>query len=385
MGSNELALTYEIIIGTMFILFIGMSLNINNFNYTGIVYGVRVPNKYRRDEKIKLIDREYKKRAVISVILLTIIFSIMIFKIPKAWVSLIYIFIIIFLQFYLYSLANKEMKKVKEEIGWKKEFENKVYIEIKSSKKNIDDNNNYDIRKRWFIASFAIAIITLVLTIVKYSSLPDLVPIHFGFNGEPDGFADLKTTLGKIELFMIPIMSIILVFIMYFCTALDYKKRKSARLNGGTYYQIQEKKEISGKALNSMMGGTAFSLSIIMLWVVLLTLGIVKPNKTSFDITMVLTFGMVIYVTIYTIYLMSKNKDVYKKYDSDSKEYYTDDDDKFKWGVFYYNKKDPALLIERRMGMGFDFNYGNEKAIIITIILGFFIISSVVMTFVMNV
>ncbi|MGL4569912.1 MAG: DUF1648 domain-containing protein [Clostridium sp.] len=385
MGSNELALTYEIIIGTMFILFIGMSLNINNFNYTGIVYGVRVPNKYRRDEKIKVIDREYKKRSVISVTLLTIIFSIMIFKIPKAWVSLIYVFIIIFLQFYLYSLANKKMKKVKEETGWKKEFANKVYIEIKSSKKNIDDNNDYDIRKRWFIASFVIAIITLIFTIVKYSSLPDLVPIHFGINGEPDGFADLRTTLGKIELFMIPVMSIILVFIMYFCTALDYKKRKSARLNGGTYNQIQEKKEISGKALNSMMGGTAFSLSIIMLWVVLLTLGIVKPNKTSFDITMVLTFGMVIYVTIYTIYLMSKNKDVYKKYDSNSKEYYTDDDDKFKWGIFYYNKKDPALLIERRMGMGFDFNYGNEKAVVITIILGFFIISSIVMTFVMNV
>lgn len=43
--------------------------------------------------------------------------------------------------------------------------------------------------------------------------------------------------------------------------------------------------------------------------------------------------------------------------------YNTDDDDKnYVWGSMYCNKEDPALFVEKRIGVGWDLNWGNKKA-----------------------
>lgn len=382
MDLKGLILFYGLIIVTTFILFIGITLNINNLNYAGVIYGVRVPNKYRKDTRIKKIDKEYKKKSVIYILILTIIFSILIFKFQKVFISIVYIFITIFLQFYLYSKSNKEMKKVKEEIGWKKEFENKKYIEIK----NLDEKDNDNkINMKWFIIAFLIAIFSLIITIVRLKSLPDLVPIHFNFNGDVDRYADIRTLGGKIEIFLIPIISIITIFIMYISTFAEYKKRKNIKLNGGTYKQIKEIENTSFKSTNSMMSGISIFISLLMLWITFIITGIIKSNKLGFNVTMIITVIMTVYIIIYTIYLMSQNKNINKDYNSKSPEYYIDDDNEFKWGIFYYNPKDKSVLNRKRMGIGYDFNYGNEKAIIIVVILGFILISSLVMTIILGV
>jgi uncharacterized membrane protein len=32
----------------------------------------------------------------------------------------------------------------------------------------------------------------------------------------------------------------------------------------------------------------------------------------------------------------------------------------WKWGVFYFNPADPAILIEKRFGIGYTLNFGNR-------------------------
>lgn len=55
------------------------------------------------------------------------------------------------------------------------------------------------------------------------------------------------------------------------------------------------------------------------------------------------------------------------------------DDDRY-WigGMLYYNPDDPALLVEKRVGLGWDFNYAKPAAkffafVIITIVVGIII------------
>ncbi|MBD0854957.1 hypothetical protein CU043_13280 [Corynebacterium striatum] len=39
------------------------------------------------------------------------------------------------------------------------------------------------------------------------------------------------------------------------------------------------------------------------------------------------------------------------------------DNDKFyKWGMFYYNPDDPAIMVDKRFGAGMDFNYARWQA-----------------------
>jgi uncharacterized membrane protein len=37
------------------------------------------------------------------------------------------------------------------------------------------------------------------------------------------------------------------------------------------------------------------------------------------------------------------------------------------WGLFYFNRDDPSMMIEKRFGFGFSFNYGNRNALLIVV------------------
>ncbi|WP_143033216.1 DUF5808 domain-containing protein [Tindallia californiensis] len=41
----------------------------------------------------------------------------------------------------------------------------------------------------------------------------------------------------------------------------------------------------------------------------------------------------------------------------------TDDDQYWKWGMFYYNPDDPAIWIEKRFGIGWTLNFANPVAV----------------------
>ncbi len=42
-------------------------------------------------------------------------------------------------------------------------------------------------------------------------------------------------------------------------------------------------------------------------------------------------------------------------------------DSAWKLGLFYYNPADPALMVEKRIGIGYTFNFGNPVALIVTV------------------
>jgi len=46
------------------------------------------------------------------------------------------------------------------------------------------------------------------------------------------------------------------------------------------------------------------------------------------------------------------------------------DDARWLWGLFYVDREDASLMVEKRFGLGYTFNYGNPTAILIVVILG---------------
>ncbi|WP_300386247.1 DUF5808 domain-containing protein, partial [Clostridium sp.] len=55
---------------------------------------------------------------------------------------------------------------------------------------------------------------------------------------------------------------------------------------------------------------------------------------------------------------------------------YKNDDQKWILGMFYFNKNDPAFMIEKRVGVGYTLNFANWKSMIFIIITICLIISS---------
>ena len=46
-------------------------------------------------------------------------------------------------------------------------------------------------------------------------------------------------------------------------------------------------------------------------------------------------------------------------------EFDRDNYDLWKWGIIYYNPKDPGIMVEKRNGLGWTFNFGHTISFII--------------------
>lgn len=64
---------------------------------------------------------------------------------------------------------------------------------------------------------FIIPIVSLLISAAVYPSLPEQIPVHFGFNGVPDNYA------GKWFVFVIPLISALLTFVAEFMPKIDPK------------------------------------------------------------------------------------------------------------------------------------------------------------------
>ncbi len=55
-------------------------------------------------------------------------------------------------------------------------------------------------------------------------------------------------------------------------------------------------------------------------------------------------------------------------------------DENWRWGLFYYNRNDPALFVQRRFASGYTLNFGRAAAWPLAIGLVAFFLSTAVMT-----
>lgn len=69
----------------------------------------------------------------------------------------------------------------------------------------------------------------------------------------------------------------------------------------------------------------------------------------------------------------------------DEKEIYRDDDDYYIMGLFYYNEKDPCKMVEKRMGIGYDFNYAHALGKALMVLAVIFMIAIPIIMFIKDI
>ena len=340
----------------MIILFITgvilwQSYRINDFNIEGIIFGIRVPEKYRSDKRIMAVSKDYNKRITILTLINAILFLGLYYISQRAYIIIVYLYLLIFINMYSCYLANKRLKVIKKNIGWSVQSENKVYVQIGINKLNEKINLNL------FYIATAISILGLIITILKLPSLPNMVPTHFGVNG-PDNWVDSTTLNGKLQVIALPIVSIVCIISMIFSAKFQAKK-DNAKFNGGKISSLILKKSYSIKSMTKMLGLISLGVSLMIFYSILLVVGIIEFSNISNYIFMIITIGVVLFPLSYWIYDAKKAKNLISENDTKEKEIYRDDDKYYVGGIFYYNPKDPSNIVKKRIGYGLDFNYAH--------------------------
>lgn len=336
---------------------------VNKFSNNGIIFGVRVPKEYEKDEDILKLEREYKKNYLIFILPLILIINIIVAFNWKISIFILLIFLLIIVCNIPVLIYWKKTMKLKEEKGWKKLGKNVVLVDTSIRKPKLREDNVV-IKTRTFMILLVFPLITLILTLIAYKNVPNPFPIHYNAEGIADSFVNKEGFKGFFYLVIFPILIQTGMIILLALTN-RFAINGKVEINSGTLEEIKEQRKVFKRINSILLFLVTLEISMMLTFIQFCTIFSWNINiiNTIFLPTILLT-TLIFSVISYKIGQGGKNIKINKE----DKEIYRDDDKNWLLGNFYYNKKDPSIFVEKRVGIGWDVNLGNPIGLIIMLL-----------------
>lgn len=327
-------------------------------------FGVYVPEKYAHEQTVGQLKKRYTK-VVLSTGLLILagyLFWILTKKPNEEMLALISVgvqFTTIFISIGYYFVMHMRMKKLKGEQGWTVGKNEVRVVDLQFQEKL------QLLPRIVFIIPMVITIGLIIYTFMKYSQMPDMIPTHWGPSGQPDAFSE-KTYFSVISLPLILLVMQGMFLMMSEGMKFSGVKINPANRKTSVSQQLAFRKYSSWFAL--------FITITVTLMMGYFHLQTIHPEITSawvmFALPIIFLVITFVGVGIYTVKVGQSGSRLNTGGESPLTEdrIAVDDDKYWKGGMFYINKDDPSILVEKRFGVGWTFNFGRPISWIIFIL-----------------
>ncbi|RTQ93575.1 DUF1648 domain-containing protein [Lysinibacillus telephonicus] len=325
-----------------------------------VVFGVTIPDQYTQNPTIKA----YKKRYSISVALLSgiIIGGYIIWAFTNerleeqvAIAGTIIEFAIIFISVSWYFYYHGKTKQLKSKNKW---VENLKQVKVTDLSVRSQDE-----MLPWYIYLMPILITIgfMLYTIINYELLPDQIPTHWGPSGEPDAFTE-KTPFSSIQLTLLLLVMQLMFLGIHIAT-----KNSGIKLSA-TGLQSSRNRQLSLRKYSSWF--MLFVVLVITMLMGYFQLTTIHPNIASDYAMAALPLFFLAIVLIGTLIFGLKVGRSDKEIEilEDEKIMDIDEDKYWKGGMFYFNKNDPSIFVEKRFGVGWTINFANPIGYIIVLV-----------------
>ena len=336
---------------------------VNKFSNNGIIFGVRVPKEYEKDESILKLEKEYKKNYLIFILPIILIINILVIFTSKVFIFLIVTLALIVVANVPIFIYWKKMMKLKEEKVWKSLGKNVVLVDTSIRKPKVREDDVV-IKTRTFMILLIIPLITLILTLIVYKDAPNPFPIHYNAEGIADSFVNKEGFKGFFYLVLFPVL-IQAGMIIFLALMNKFAINGKVEINSGTLEEIKKQRKVFKRVNSILLFIVTLEITLMMAFIQVCTLFSWSVMAVDVIFLPIILLTTIIFTVVsYKIGQGGKNIKINKE----DKEIYRDDDKNWILGNFYYNKKDPSIFIEKRVGIGWDVNLGNPIGLIIMIL-----------------
>lgn len=204
------------------------------------------------------------------------------------------------------------------------------------------------------VGSFVIGLVFLIAATVwgavLYPHLPERIPVHWDAAGRPNGFADktLWTVLGM------PLLGILVAILLFAIAATVHRFPQRV---GSTVPGAAEHSAAAGR----MMGRLLVVLSVT--FAVLSVLGW-YPAVPSWVFALAVWLGVLAMLLVPTLFIVGLARaGALRRVPAAEGEGNTER--YWRAGFFYVNRADPAVLVPKRLGVGWTVNFGSPVGIVI--------------------
>ena len=322
--------------------------------------GVGIPEDHYDAPELSILRKKYRNTIlsvgglIIAVVFLTVFMHMEQFAEIVLIVSLLMMF---GTEGGIYLHYHKKIKMLKNEKGW---MRGKVQTLVADT---TPVSGKECASPLWFILYALIIILTILTGLLFFDTMPDRVPIKFDFQGNVIRWADKSTGL----IFFAPLTQLF-VSIIFILTHISIRNAKR-QIDASNPEESKKRIFIFRKAWSYF---TVFGGLIMLLMFGIMQLSFIGIISNP-SILMALTVGPVIILVAAAITLSVKvgqggSRINIKRYGNDRGIVINRDDDQYwKYGVFYINRSDPAIILEKRAGIGWTLNFGQPLSWVIII------------------
>jgi uncharacterized membrane protein len=339
-------------------------------------FGIGTPEELYKREDLEAIRKKYRNGTFIEGIVLGAIILVSYFwfdMITAIYIFMVGLLLMLLVSFILYLSGHKRVKLLKQAENWVTHKPQMVYVDTEFRR------SRTSVSPLWFVLYPVIIIGTILIGVLIYDKLPGSIPIHFDAGGTANGWAVKSAKV----LFLIPVSQAFIALVMVFAYYMIVKSKQYSEVSNPKVSLEQNRKFRYYWSAFILFAGVAILL--MFTFIHMTTLGLAE-SSLILPVTMVIPAGMLVAVILLSVKVGqggSRLSNVEPVVDKVEKQAVRRDEDYYwKLGIIYFNPEDPALIVEKRFGVGWTLNFGRPAALII--IAGIVVILPVVLFLTMN-
>ncbi len=325
------------------------------FSRQATPFGVAIAGKHEYVEK-------HKKRYAVWNILVSLLLGLPLFIFPTMEnpeqaerVSAIYI-VVGMLLFLLFSFGLY-LKYRHNLMVWKKELPEAQQRQAKKVVVDMNYHQNLQTKSHFtfFIWQFAIIVIPVIIAFAFYDRIPDEIPVQWDVQFEVNRSIPKSVwgilALPGLQLLMIPVFNFSNHAIV----------RSKQRLSPLDPEKASEKSRKFREAWSNLLFAITIATQVLMSFLFLYSLFSAEISHWWF-IAVIIVY--LLFSVGSPLYLTMKYGQAGEKLLDEDEQYYVDPDEEEHWkfGLFYFNREDPSIFVEKRFGVGTTLNLGRWEA-----------------------
>jgi uncharacterized membrane protein len=201
---------------------------------------------------------------------------------------------------------------------------------------------------------------------IHYPGLPEMIPTHFGFSGRPDAWRHRSVT----GVMMLPLLSLVMGIGLGMIALLTGRAKRAVRAGDqGISFHAQQRFR---RVMSNFLATTSLLVTAMLTVLSHSSLQVALHEEDALSpVMMALTLVLLVFALGGSIYIAlaygQGGSRLEKKSAGAPLTNGIADNSCWVLGVFYVNREDPSIFVEKRFGLGYTINFGNPKAVILMI------------------
>ncbi|WP_462399289.1 DUF5808 domain-containing protein [Corynebacterium falsenii] len=211
-----------------------------------------------------------------------------------------------------------------------------------------------------YIVAAVSIVVSVAIVAAHWSDIPEVIPTHWGPKLEPDAWSDKSLT----SVYGMSIGNLVFLLIGVAISGAVVSMQANNPTTSGELAKVRTRAQARVDHIVLSIIVSMICLGLSLMQVTSVVPAFQRYDTFSFFLMLGCAFGSPIVALVYAVRAQGKVNDALRSSpaaqdSSEAREMAEMDkmDKHYKWGMFYYNPDDPTVLVEKRFGVGMDFNY----------------------------